>query len=121
MLIGKLSLFQIPPIVSCARESSDSVRHFTRCASGEDRWAWEQLDKDQNDLIKVEARPAVFRVLAAYSDHAHQSCHIATLIKERGKGRLDSEDVRCILTVSPRRAPGPLRKRSMNALSKAKV
>jgi hypothetical protein len=75
------------------------------------RWAWKQIEKDDNDLVKLGAKQQVLDVLSVFNDHA-KGCNIISLIKEcrrTNTGFLEDGDMQTLLMVkllSPRMQTG---------------
>jgi len=62
-------------------------------------WAWKQIDKDDDDLVKLGAKQQVLDVLSAFNDHA-RGCNIISLIKEcrrTNTGFLEDGDMQTLL------------------------
>ena len=98
-------LLQTPPDPGKNPPNSAITPVSTSASARARRWGWDQLDKDEDDLVTLDSRPAVFRVMSAYGDHAHRGCNIVALIRERARGgELSEEDIRAILEVRPRAA-----------------
>jgi hypothetical protein len=68
------------------------------------RWAWNQLEKDDEGLVKLGARTQVFSVLSEFNNHVLTNGAITDLIKEcrsRNRPGLVDDDMQDILQVIP--------------------
>ena len=66
------------------------------------RWAWNQVEKDNENLIKYSERPVVVKVLSEYNEHC-KSCEIVGLIRDctsKQSGQLEDDGLHRLLAVS---------------------
>ena len=67
------------------------------------RWAWNQVPKDESDVVKLGARQQVIHTLAEFTRHT-DTHDVVSLVKEFSRGRpggLDPHSLQLLLTVLP--------------------
>ena len=57
------------------------------------RWAWNQLEKDDEDFVRLRARVVVFKVLSEFNDYVKSNCDVSQLIKQTADDAASDLDV----------------------------